>query len=40
MRVQPRPGFRAGASVHSIDFRAAVDATRALAQSGLDPSNC
>jgi alkyldihydroxyacetonephosphate synthase len=40
MRVQPRPGFRAGASVYFADFAAAVDATRALAQSGLNPSNC
>jgi alkyldihydroxyacetonephosphate synthase len=40
MRVQPRPGFRAGASVYFADFAAAVNATRALAQSGLNPSNC
>jgi alkyldihydroxyacetonephosphate synthase len=40
MRVQPRPGFRAGASVYFADFPAAVNATRALARSGLNPSNC
>jgi alkyldihydroxyacetonephosphate synthase len=40
MRVQPRPAFRAGASVYFADFAAAVNATRALAQSGLNPSNC
>lgn len=40
MRVQPRPRFRAGASVHFADFAAAVDAAREVAQSGLYPSNC
>ncbi len=40
MRVRPRPTFRAGASVHFEDFARAVDATRAIAQSGLAPSNC
>jgi len=40
MRVRPRPTFRAGASMHFDDFTKAVDATRAIAQSGLSPSNC
>ena len=40
MRVRPRPTFRAGASMHFEDFSRAVDATRAIAQSGLSPSNC
>jgi alkyldihydroxyacetonephosphate synthase len=40
MRLQPRPSFRAGASVYFADFAAAVNAARELAQSGLNPSNC
>ena len=40
MRVQPRPRFRAGASVLFADFKNAVDASRELAQSGLNPANC
>ncbi len=40
MRVRPRPTFRAGASMHFDDFSKAVEATRAIAQSGLSPSNC
>jgi alkyldihydroxyacetonephosphate synthase len=40
MRVRPRPTFKAGASVHFEDFAKAVEATRAIAQSGLSPSNC
>ncbi|MFE2545942.1 FAD-binding oxidoreductase [Actinacidiphila glaucinigra] len=40
MRLQRRPRWRANASVHFADFTAAVAATRALAQSGLHPSNC
>ncbi len=40
MRVRPRPTFRAGASMHFEDFSRAVEATRAIAQSGLSPSNC
>lgn len=40
MRVRPRPTFRASASVHFEDFTRAVDATRAIAQSGLNPANC
>ncbi len=39
MRVVPRPRWRASASVAYKDFTAAVAATRALAQSGLSPSN-
>jgi alkyldihydroxyacetonephosphate synthase len=40
MRVQPRPRFRAGASVYFADFADAVEAVRELAQSGLHPANC
>ena len=40
MRVRPKPTFRAGASVHFEAFEQAVAATRAIAQSGLLPSNC
>ncbi len=40
MRVQPRPRFRAGASVSFADFADAVQAARELAQSGLHPANC
>jgi alkyldihydroxyacetonephosphate synthase len=40
MRVQPRPRFRAGASVYFADFADATQAARELAQSGLHPSNC
>jgi alkyldihydroxyacetonephosphate synthase len=40
MRVQPRPRWRAHASVLFAEFRAAVDAARGLAQSGLHPANC
>lgn len=40
MRVRPRPIHRATATVHFDDWDAAVNATRALAQSGLFPSNC
>jgi alkyldihydroxyacetonephosphate synthase len=40
MRVFPRPTFRASANVSFREFRAAVDAARAVAQSGLHPSNC
>jgi alkyldihydroxyacetonephosphate synthase len=39
MRVVPRPRWRATASLAFRDFTAAVAATRALAQSGLAPSN-
>jgi len=40
MRVVPRPRWRASASVAYRDFAAGVAAARALAQSGLYPSNC
>jgi alkyldihydroxyacetonephosphate synthase len=40
MRVQPRPRFRAGASVRFARFGDAVEAARELAQSGLHPANC
>lgn len=40
VRVRPRPTFKAGASVHFEDFTRAVEATRAIAQSGLQPANC
>jgi alkyldihydroxyacetonephosphate synthase len=40
MRVQPRPRFRAGASVYFAGFADAVEAARELAQSGLHPANC
>lgn len=40
MRVRPRPRWRARAALHFDRFAAAVAATRALAQSGLHPSNC
>ncbi|MDB4963672.1 MAG: putative alkyl dihydroxyacetonephosphate synthase agp [Myxococcales bacterium] len=39
MRVVPRPRWRASASVAYKDFTAGVAAARALAQSGLYPSN-
>ncbi len=39
MRVVPRPRWRASASVTFATFDAAVAAARALAQSGLQPSN-
>ncbi|MCP4035607.1 MAG: FAD-binding oxidoreductase [bacterium] len=40
MRLQDRPSQRANASVWFPDFERAVDATRALSQSGLEPANC
>ena len=40
IRVQRQPGFRASASVEFADFAAGGLAVRALAQSGLQPSNC
>ncbi len=40
MRLQDRPVFRASASVRFAEFGSAVDAVRALSQSGLFPSNC
>lgn len=40
MRVRPRPQCKASATVHFRDYSNAVDAVRALSQSGLFPSNC
>lgn len=40
MRVQERPQFRASAGVHFATYEAGVAATRAVAQSGLFPTNC
>ncbi|MGN9778940.1 FAD-binding oxidoreductase [Micromonospora sp. H33] len=40
LRVQDRPRWRADAAVHFDDHDTAVAATRAVAQSGLHPSNC
>lgn len=40
VRVRPRPTFRATASAHFDDYGKAVEAVRALSQSGLFPSNC
>jgi alkyldihydroxyacetonephosphate synthase len=40
MRVRARPQWRASASVQFASFDAGAEAVRALAQSGLWPSNC
>ena len=40
LRLQARPRWRAAASVSFGDYDAGVEATRAIAQSGLFPSNC
>src|SRR5262249_15430994 len=40
MRLHPRPRFRARASVHFQKFSDGVQAARAIAQSGLYPTNC
>jgi alkyldihydroxyacetonephosphate synthase len=40
MRLQPRPKFRAGASVRFQSFFGAARALRAIAQAGLYPANC
>lgn len=40
VRVRPRPSVRAQASLLFDDFSAGADAVRAIAQSGLRPSNC
>jgi alkyldihydroxyacetonephosphate synthase len=40
MRVQARPRHRAGFTASCPDFERGLDAVRALAQSGLFPSNC
>jgi alkyldihydroxyacetonephosphate synthase len=40
MRVRPRPRFRASASVRFADLAAGARGARAVAQSGLYPTNC
>lgn len=40
MRVQLKPTFRAGASVHFASFDSAVAAVREISQAGLYPANC
>jgi alkyldihydroxyacetonephosphate synthase len=40
VRLQAVPRFRASASIQFSDYFAAVSCVRALAQSGLNPSNC
>ncbi|WP_182359300.1 FAD-binding oxidoreductase [Tomitella gaofuii] len=40
MRLQDRPRFTASAAVHFGEYARGIAATRALAQSGLAPSNC
>jgi alkyldihydroxyacetonephosphate synthase len=40
MRVQDRPVHRASAAVLFAEFDAAIDAVRAVSQSGLYPTNC
>lgn len=40
MRVQERPRYRAAAAVRFSSYEQGVDATRAVAQSALFPSNC
>lgn len=40
VRVRPRPRWRAGGAVRFPDFLTGARAVRALAQSGLEPSNC
>jgi alkyldihydroxyacetonephosphate synthase len=40
VRVQPKPNFRAGTSVHFAEYLQAVAATKEIAQAGLYPSNC
>jgi alkyldihydroxyacetonephosphate synthase len=40
VRVRPRPQFRASATVHFDTFEEGAEAVRAVAQSGLYPTNC
>jgi alkyldihydroxyacetonephosphate synthase len=40
MRLQDRPVFKGSAGVRFDDYQRAVEATRALSQSGLFPTNC
>ena len=40
VRVQPRPRYRASATIAFTDWDQAVSTTRAIAQAGLYPANC
>jgi alkyldihydroxyacetonephosphate synthase len=40
VRVQPRPGHRAGRAVRFASFLAGAEAVRAVVQAGLRPANC
>jgi alkyldihydroxyacetonephosphate synthase len=40
VRVRPRPQFKASATVHFDTFEQGAETVRAIAQSGLYPSNC
>jgi len=40
MKVQRKPRYRSKADVRFAEFGDAVEATREIAQSGLDPANC
>ncbi len=40
VRVRPRPQFKASATVHFDSFEQGAEVVRAIAQSGLHPSNC
>src|SRR5438876_199758 len=40
MRVRPRPEHKVSATIHFDSFEQGAEAVRALAQSGLYPSNC
>src|SRR5688572_27856898 len=40
VRVQPRPGNRAGRAVRFASLAGGAEAVRALSQSGLRPANC
>jgi alkyldihydroxyacetonephosphate synthase len=40
MRVQDRPEFKRSASVAFADMASAIEAVRAISQSGLNPANC
>jgi alkyldihydroxyacetonephosphate synthase len=40
LRLQDRPAHKASRGVSFGDFASGLDAVRAIAQSGLDPSNC
>jgi alkyldihydroxyacetonephosphate synthase len=40
LRLQDRPAHKASAAIRFASFADGLDAVRAIAQSGLDPSNC